>query len=1094
MIKKILSISIAVIVFIVFGTFLLRLNQTKGGALAYTAPNPDVPGTDIHYVDDWTTFNAAWTNNTTCSKIVLLNNINGPGATEAAGAGVSTFPAARTMSIEIDGRDPANGTVYRLHMGDAQLRTSGTTPSYASGGGLLHVHDIELRQNITTANSPLETNYYLFRVGTSVAQTDSNGNWVFRFGNITVNRRNIANVNRGGAHHLAYTYGSGLEFYGYNVLELSEETAHPSSVEVEDNTVLLCRKMSTSDTSMFYFYYGFDLGSNTIAKQRGSGFRIGNNCTVVTYNDKGGTTYPSIYYRYSFLEVGENSVFAATMTGNAFRAQFSQTTHFTVGAGSIINLTSLNNGQPAFELDGISGFTFESQPGSEIYIVGDNASAVAASRDVVNMRGGTSGSPNQFIVNSPKYFDIRNKRQENTNVFHVGGANDIVRFNDTDIDMWYTRTYATNPNYAPHNSQANLYVMDAGYYQITGISTTATQITTSEPDLSSMWRSRYTRISGGKDRCPEILFDMDDDALVKNPEDADKFVRVRAVLAWTPNDDGVDEDGNVMMIPIYAPPNQVKVWISSDDGSVETSEYSSLPGSVLFNDPEDGADKWFLAIDANGYLLIPPGYPGVKLDGFLEADILLSAKALRHNSNFSKTRLGEEFSARIKDVTPPKPAQITGVLLQGQSVISGYNGEFGATVSVSINGAPELSSTACVEADGTWSLALPGMMTLNAGEQVRIFMTDEYGNKNPISSAPYHDAVFPPASVFIVQELPALLHLRQIVRNGEDERFVPDVGYVTVLKCSGSNLMESVNAVVSSGHSESATDYTSFTYSPMALDILRLKTVVPQYYRYAGCDIYLAEEDSFPAYSFNGTQVPEMPVSAVNEYWINIYIEPVTNTTTYYKEDTATNEFGTVRRPITPAMSLTADSDIGQIGNNNTVRVTSKNTPYTITVTSDVWGDGIHSDNVNWSITASGLTGAGWNVPASQLNSSVYTFTIPTGSNVSGMIKVTAQSVDNPSLTMVFTVKVINLIIINTDSDMEMTQNYILRVRSFLSPIELNFTASKSVNWSVTSPVRLRSGLQNTVGETNKLTIPANFTGTIYVSADIRNYRIIVYR
>jgi hypothetical protein len=1066
------GLAFASLIFAVF-SFVLNMKPTQGGAAASIVSNGN--GTNTHYVDDWTTFQAAWMS-ATCSKIVLLNDISHASAVETAGNDGSTQVERPEANVEIDGRNPSTQKVNRLHVGDRTLVTN-YHDTVNSGIFTLHVHDIELRQNISTSNSPSESNRFIFRAGTGNSNTAQAGNWIFRFGNVTVSRRNITDTNKGGAHHLSYTYGSAVEFYGYNVLELSEEMMHCSSVIIEDGTTLLARKMSTSNTSMFYYYYGTNCGTNTIARQRGAGFSIGDDCLVVTYNDSGGRTYPTVYLRYGFIEVGENSTFAATMTGNAIRAESDNTTHFTVGANSVINLTSLQSGYQAFEVTtAVDGFRFESQPGAEIVIVGDNNATAADNMGALRMGGGSSSSPNQFIINKPKHFDIRNKRQGSNRAIQLS-SNSIFKIISSDIDIWY--------NGASHSDSANLYTMDVAGYQVKG-----STVTTSDTDLSAMQTNKYTRISGGSERQPEIIFEDANDNLLNNPEDADKFIRVRAILAWTPHDDGVDQNGNVEMIPIAAPPSQVRVWLNSDDEAVKTADFSSAPGAYQYLDPEDGVNKWFLPIDANGgYLVLPPGYPSSKLSGFLQANALISAKALRSNAPLTKHRIGEEFTAVVRDVTPPKPAEISGKILVGQSAITGRNGEYGATVSVAINGTEELPGVvATVAADGNWTLTLPSTVNLALGDSVRVYMEDAYGNKNPVINTNHHDTVFPAASVFAVEKLPAILHVRQIVKAGAEDRYVPEAGYITVQERSGGTAVETVNSMINSGLRETDTPYSLFTYLPMVttVDNLLLHVIDPQYYTYKGYKISETESSNNAQALTAG--MPSVAVAAQTERWITVYLEPRINTTTNYGRDVIDNALGAVHLPMPPAMSLSADAVIGpHIANNHTYRISSQDTPQTIHITSAARGDGISSNAMHWTK----LSGPAWG-SASIANAAQYTITIP-GGNTNGTITIRAVSVNDPSLRMEFTIKVVDLIVMNTNQNIEMTQGYVLRVVS--SPATatvLNLTASKSINWRITSQTGARAFLSNANGMVNTLTIPANYRGLIYVKAGVRTFRILV--
>jgi hypothetical protein len=96
-----------------------------------TVAVPQPGATNVHYVDSWATFEAAW-QNSNCSKIVLLNNISHPDATNNTGGITSSTASARALnrpqnsvSIEIDGRNPVTGEVHTLHVGPRNLRVIG---------------------------------------------------------------------------------------------------------------------------------------------------------------------------------------------------------------------------------------------------------------------------------------------------------------------------------------------------------------------------------------------------------------------------------------------------------------------------------------------------------------------------------------------------------------------------------------------------------------------------------------------------------------------------------------------------------------------------------------------------------------------------------------------------------------------------------------------------------------------------------------------------------------------------------------------------------------------------------------------------------
>jgi len=1224
------TIAAAVFALALLGTLMVSLPASPTLA-AHTAPDPAKPGWDIHYVDDWTSFRAAWNNNTSCSKIVLLGDIAAPVSTST---GNGSDLSSRTRPLEVDGQ----GFFLNLY----NMRMNFSNSSSVSYDPTFDIHDIRLRKNTSqsymssTTNS--NTNGILYE-----QSSGGTGRWIYRVGNVT--------VNPGDANHFAQVSGSHLILYGENRITTASEFGHVSSVFIEPGSAQFITEIGRQDYSIFYF--------NTAAATAGTAYRYGRGnfevgqyaIVVLTYSGRNaqGTQisgvrgrYPAIYQNFNSIIIHENASFSATMVGSAIQFNNSNQS-FLAKRNSRINLTSLISGQSTVCFSHTNG-SFVCEEGAEVYIVGDNAyngtvtagtQATATSTNTRGVIGSTRGANNSvFRLIKPALFDIRNKNAGAGTassadrgqaiwmpatgcVFEIGSAADPN--NKSDIDIWAVGSNLKAPSDVLSYMDADIRY-DMNNNTTNGVFPTSGTIAGPLLSQTNIREGNFRRITG-MNQTPEVLFDDADDlsGLVKNPEDADKYVRVRAVIGWVPDDDGVDESGHVEMIPVYASGAQgVEVWITSEDGSVETSDYMAasnaqevyvpsnhivgcLPGCTLhcytgcppgctlhciqscapgcaidhhlYNCPtvcsvhsshklaactdddcelehciEDGClpgcvddhhivgcpsgcdlhcykgcdpgcdlhclkgcppgcdlhcdascppgclvhghKDWFLTTDANGYLLLPPGYPTPKFLEFLQAGTLLTARANRGG------RMGEEFTARVKDVTPPAPAKINGLLMRGQTVITGYDGEPGAKVTLCVNGGPELPVSATVNGAGNWSVTLPGGVNLATGDLVRIYMADRFGNKNPWpNDVPYHDAVFPKASQFEVQELPAQLHVRQIVLAGEENRSVPEAGYVTALKRSGSNAtLEAVNFSVNSGTDESATPYTYFTYPPMQLDNVLLRLADPQYYSYIGYQMTDADAQTPGAVTAGD---PNFAIGPQTEKWITLYVEPRANGTSYYAKDAVDNDLGEVHLPVPPAMSLaaynvTAGENIGYIARNSTIRIPGQNAPQTITITAEAWGDGISSDNMNWSR----VSGAAWGtLPVD--NAPTLSITIP-GGNVNGSMRISAESAHDPTLRMEFTIQVIDLIVMYLDLDIEMTQNLLYITSSPGSPTILNFGASKAVDWRIRSQTGARASLSSPHGTLSSLIIPANYRGTINVRVAsgslVRNFRIVVRR
>jgi len=1100
--KKIL-LALGLIVFAVAATICV-VSLTIGDTWAATAPTGMwTASTGTHAtVSTWDEFVAAWSN-TSVTKITLNNDIVSPDAAEAShGAAVAESPKeitgstgsvsdssawVRQGSIEIDGNN------HLLNLGDRMLRLRGdrTSGESTSTYQYLSVHDIELKQDIThlggggthTSNNPIETGYHFFRVGDGRASDveKDDGRWILQFGNITIKQRaETANNGYGGVNHLWYSFGSKAEFYGTNSLAVSEEVAHCGAVEIKPGATLICQKLGKSDTSMFYFYDPVT-ASTSSAGAFGNKFVVGDNATLVSYYNgpSSATTFPCVYYRYDAIEIGENAVFAATMPGTAMRTYAINThadTKITVGANSVISINSLISGQSAIQF-GDSDSYLETAPGAEIYVSGYTSTSTSG---VVEFTGDT-----HMTLNSPKAFDFRNKGTGRVFYMHGLGSN-YFELNNSDMDTWglgQSFDEGSELSFTDVSQYHLQYKSTSNYVQ--GDAALETYDRDSTPSLRPQ---QYRRLSG-MNQAPEVLFEMPDDSLLNDPEDADKYLNVRVVLGWTPDDNGVDQYGMIRYIPIFAGTNQpCQVTFDSSDGSI-SGTYTS---------------------DSNGYVKI------TGLPKFLVAGTEISATASRGGET------GETNYTVVKDVTPPDPAQIDGGIVHSlQTVITGYDGEPGATVTVKRNGS-SIGSPVTVLSDGSWSYTLG--TTLTMGDVLTIYMADEKGNINPDTATTYHNATFPAATRITVTNRPGVVHIRQVVVDPVEELAVPTIGYADVVKeqensMPGDGTMFGAASIAFlSGDSDTA--YTDISYTQEgATDNIWFFPVIPQYYEYAGFESSL---DPFIGYGVLG-DVPsqnKMYVSIkriyvlaqaagltdeVNDLYLTFKIKPQStiSTTDFITEGTA-NEFGVVKNPDPLQLRLSGSigaTSLGTFYNGAIITLEQSSTQRTIIFSSTVTGDGRTMNNSNWAY----VSGAAWpqynNSPNTQ-----YMVTIP--ANESGTMTFKATSVDiegGEHAVCQVMIKVLPFSIKHvydngTVKNKDIYQNTLVYVSSYTNAVTVQkFSSSIAANWTITKQTGTGATLSDATSSTLvTLNLPERYAGTVYVRATIgtetRDFRVYVSR
>ncbi|MCC2454347.1 pectate lyase-like adhesive domain-containing protein [Bacillus cereus] len=305
------------------------------------------------------------------------------------------------------------------------------------------------------------------------------------------------------------------------------------------------------------------------------------------------------------------------------------------------------------------------------------------------------GKNNLFLLDSPAQYDIRNLDESSNSTAIDNGSNGEIRINNSDIDLWKMGTNVLGPS--------TLTYANVGY-----LSASSQSVKSSNADLQSNFSTKNFRRISGMNQTPTVEF-------TEEVTDANLTVKLRVKIGEVPDNNGADKNGDVNYIPVYASKDQAKVRIINDQNS-EVKEIST---------------------DENGYVTY-------KVDAFYKAGTKLTATVERgpHKGK-------EHAEAIVRDVTPPNLAELQEKVTNGTKVIRGKNAEAGAHITYSINDKPTFIEDS-VEEDGTWELQVPNTK-LHIGDKLQFFLTDEYGNKNPIQDTKYLDAIFKAGTIIYVE-------------------------------------------------------------------------------------------------------------------------------------------------------------------------------------------------------------------------------------------------------------------------------------------------------------------------------------------------------
>lgn len=690
------------------------------------------PDTNVKKVSKWEEFKAAFESDDV-SKIILMNDINYTG---------SSTSIERSESIEIDGQG------YLLEMRNSSLNVDKLRdlPSFTkkfSDVPVFHMHDIQIINNSSVGSREGSlSNAWSFvngrgQYGDGGRSSGRTGLWRYRIGNIyTPYDEKKYNVNqRVGGRLINANHGT-VDIWGYNKVITGAENFYTSGINYEPNTYYR-GEIAAYNYSTIWFMDGlYRVGtlnsSNMTATEE---FNIGQDSFVYLHNTYTGASFPAVYSFYKTLRVGENATYNANVPGTAVSFNVDNA-KFIAEKGSTVNLLSRAGGAPTITLSNSNttngspsrpnGTAYEIASDASFYVVGNNRNGV-----VEFDRNGT------ISLNNPLAFDIRNL--SNNNALGSGEVDNYLQIANSDISAWKNATSFDSP---PEIDQSNVALFNIVPTGNNGV------VTGTNPTLNSTFiRNQYRRLSGFNG-IPELEWEP--------ITDADKSFKARILLGYVPagGDSPFDENGDAIVIPVYANTTQVG-YADAEDGNGNKYTVNTKDNPYLvFTEPKD-------SFQSKGSTVT--GYP-YKMD-----------------ENNSMYRKGENSETKVIDITPPEPAKVTSLVNNASRVLSG-TGEPSSKVTVTINGVLQSDMATTVAADSAWSIPVPNKR-FNHGDEIQIFLEDNApqvlsdkkqaaeqqkpylpqnrmastntatGNRNPKEDYAYSDTVFKAATKVIVEDV-----------------------------------------------------------------------------------------------------------------------------------------------------------------------------------------------------------------------------------------------------------------------------------------------------------------------------------------------------
>jgi len=413
-------------------------------------------------------------------------------------------------------------------------------------------------------------------------------------------------------------------------------------------------------------------------------------------------TFPAIYAHWQAINVYKGAKLKVTKPGHAFEFKYrtngKKDKYINVFDGATIEgITTRNQknwGHYQGALDDVhSNVTghFYAGPGSTVKFTSPGKAPV------INLKN--KGST--FELNSPFVYDIRNTIQAaNAQSIHVGQGG-YFAIKEADIAVWDGTRKALNFD-EPADFSWDWKTLIAG--------STGRPIAGTDNDASLLnnWHTKkYSRISGGggssdRDSTLNLSFDQ--------LTDADQSY----ILSATLEDERVLKEGIVT----------IKVTNDQDD-TIQIGQ-NDKDGTFTYTLPNDAFFTAGTTYTATGYIGQTEG---------LEQEVVTCIT--------------------VADVTPPTPVRTINEIEYTARTISGFADEVGAILSLALNGKElDIDLETIVAEDGTWTFEIPHVVKLRPGDVLQVVLSDREGNKNPLKTKVFKDAIFEAATKIYVKAAP----------------------------------------------------------------------------------------------------------------------------------------------------------------------------------------------------------------------------------------------------------------------------------------------------------------------------------------------------
>lgn len=617
------------------------------------------------------------------TKIILTASFGNPSASDSSLSGYQ-----RKNDLEIDGQG------HRVDFRNSSIYLGSPTNAI----GLFHMHDIVLNQNYAGASSE-------DIVGNRLNYTNG-AKWKYRFGN---------NTAESGVQRLARASHAEVTVYGKMDINTRAENFYLGSLIMEDGTDY---KGNVNFYNFSVFWYNVTASASSTGASRE--FTIGKNCRVdVGQTQTVGRTYPAVFEHYLSLTVGENSVYNVDMPGNAVRFD-DVGAGMTIKKGAIVNLTSKQTAGSIVAFSANNTY-LNAETGSYLYVIG------SSNQPLINLAANGTGTGtvtrtgNNFTLNSPAQYDLRNLNdsQSAVNLASLNNANNTFSILDSDIDLWKVGVPVLGPSSETYAKVPSFKVEGSGTREV---------VTTSVADLDKFKQANFRRISGMNQE-PKIEWTP--------VTDADKTIKGRVIIGEVPDNNGLVA-GEIKYIPVYASEDQAKVKLTDTHGNVRDNLSTDVNGYVSYTDTNDP---------------IQFQKAGEKISGIAERGPWITT---------------DPIESTVIDATPPEPAKVDHAdgIQSITTKITG-TGEPNSIITLTVNDQPSGISAQQVGADGKWEIDISNLHIVR-GDILQFFLQDQsglitelseserpstnnaIGNINPKNDMTYRDATFKAATKITV--------------------------------------------------------------------------------------------------------------------------------------------------------------------------------------------------------------------------------------------------------------------------------------------------------------------------------------------------------